>query len=82
MQRSFLALAGAATLALSAALLPAREAGATDIALPWTLAEFVMIFPEAPIELFNDIDTDGDGEISEAELDAAVAAGLIEDPRS
>lgn len=45
---------------------------------PWTMEEFVAVYPEVTPELFAQIDTNGDGLIDQEELDAAVADGLLE----
>lgn len=45
---------------------------------PWTFDELVLDHPELTAETFAEIDTDGDGMVSQEELDAAVAAGTIE----
>ncbi len=71
----------AASLALVASMAVAHAQEAAEPEMPWTLGEFMTVFPEAPVELFNEIDTAGDGMITEEELQAAVDAGLIEDPR-
>ncbi|MDD7970390.1 hypothetical protein [Roseinatronobacter alkalisoli] len=48
----------------------------TDIA--WTLDDFLMAFPDATQELFDEIDMNDDGIIDSFEYDAAVEAGLID----
>lgn len=45
---------------------------------PWTMEEFMAVYPEVTPEVFAEIDTNGDGLIDEAELEAAIEAGLIE----
>ncbi len=47
---------------------------------PWTMEEFMMEFPEVTPEEFEQIDQDGTGMITEEELEAAIEAGIVEDP--
>ncbi|MCC5961351.1 MAG: EF-hand domain-containing protein [Rhodobacteraceae bacterium] len=52
------------------------QMGATDIA--WTMEDFMIAFPEATPELFDEVDTNNDGVIDSFEYEAAVEAGLID----
>lgn len=76
MTRTMLAAAGG--FAMLATLAPAGVAD--EVPPPWTLAEFLTVHPEASIELFSQIDANGDGLIDTEELAAAVEAGLISEP--
>lgn len=67
-----IAAAAAAVLFSAGALLAQAAEG------PWTMEEFVAVYPQVTPELFDRIDTNNDGLIDQDELDAAVAAGLIE----
>ncbi len=51
-----------------------------DAAGPWTMEEFMMEFPEVTPEEFEQIDQDGTGMITEEELEAAIEAGIVDDP--
>ncbi|WP_439559799.1 hypothetical protein [Roseinatronobacter sp.] len=52
------------------------QMGTTDIA--WTLDDFMMAFPDATPELFDEVDMNDDGVIDSFEYEAAVEAGLID----
>ena len=72
--KMYLAIAASA-LALSAA--PALAESEHDF--PLTMAEFMEAYPEVTPEQFAEIDTAGDGMVSEEEYTAAQEAGLIGD---
>ena len=65
----------ASALALSA--VPALAESEHDF--PLTMAEFMEAYPEVTPEEFAEIDTAGDGMVSEEEYAAAQEAGLIDD---
>ena len=69
-------------VALSALVLSSGMAFAQAAEGPWTMDEFMAAYPEVTPELFVQIDTNGDGMIDQEELDAAVEAGLIDDPHA
>lgn len=68
-----------ATCALALMAFPALAEETTEHQFPLTMTEFMVAYPEAAPEDFDAIDTDGDGEISEEEYNAAHDAGLIGD---
>lgn len=51
-----------------------------EAAGPWTMEEFMMEFPEVTPEEFVQIDQDGTGMITGEELEAAIEAGIVEEP--
>lgn len=63
--------------AFSALFLGSVAALAQSAEGPWTMEEFVATHPEVTPEVYVQIDTNGDGLIDVAELEAAVAAGLV-----
>jgi len=63
----------AATAALLVAALPAFAQDGP----PWTVEEFLSAHPDLTEDAVAQIDTDGDGSVSEAEYEAAVTAGLV-----
>ena len=67
----------ASVLALAAAPALAGSQGDSEHDFPLTMAEFMAAYPEVTPEEFAEIDTDGDGQVSEEEYEAARDAGLI-----
>ena len=67
----------ASVLALAAAPTLAGSHGDAEHDFPLTMAEFMAAYPEVTPEEFAEIDTDGDGQVSEEEYEAARDAGLI-----
>ncbi|MGY6632637.1 MAG: EF-hand domain-containing protein [Alkalilacustris sp.] len=70
-----------AALALTGTAALAQAQPEVQPDFPWTEQEFMEAKPDATPEQFAEIDADGDGAITEAEYDAAVAAGIVEDIR-
>ena len=69
-------------LALSGAVAMAAEHGQDhELEFPMNQETFLEVVPDASIAVFETIDTQRDGMISEAEFEHALEAGLIEDPR-
>jgi hypothetical protein len=68
----------ASVIALSAAPALADNHDA-DHEFPLSMAEFMAAYPDVTPEEFAEIDTDGDGQISEEEYDDAREAGLVGD---
>lgn len=68
-----------ATCALALMAFPALAEEATEHQFPLTMTEFMVAYPDVATEDFDLIDTDGDGEISEEEYNAARDSGLIGD---
>lgn len=66
------------TAASTALLLSAGIVLAQDAELPWTQEEFEAVYPDVPAEIFMQLDTNGDGLLDQAELEAGIALGLIE----
>jgi len=66
-----LAAAFAALLMSSGAVLAQAAEG------PWTMEEFIAIYPEVTPETYALIDANGDGLIDQDELDAAVEAEIV-----
>ncbi len=66
-----------ATCALALMSFPALAQDATEHHFPLTMTEFMVAYPDATSDDFDQIDTDGDGEISEDEYNAARESGLI-----
>ncbi|MCC5970318.1 MAG: EF-hand domain-containing protein [Pararhodobacter sp.] len=58
---------------------PAIADEATEHQFPLTMTEFMAAYPDATPEVFDQVDADGDGEISEEEYRDAREAGLIGD---
>lgn len=44
---------------------------------PWTMETLMRLYPDLTAETFGQIDTNADGQVDQAEFDAAVAAGLV-----
>ena len=64
--------------ATTAALLMGTGAAFAQWAeFPWTEADFVVAYPDATPDLFTQLDTDGDGLLSEEEVEAGVTANLL-----
>lgn len=70
-----LAVAASALALMSAAALAQDNAATHEF--PLTQGEFLAAYPEVTMEDFALIDTNGDGEISQEEYQAAEEAGLI-----
>lgn len=74
-----------ATCALALMSFPAlaQDAGdatdATEREFPMTMTDFMVAYPEAAPDQFDQVDTDGDGEISEEEYNAARDSGALGD---
>jgi len=66
----------ACILALIASPAFAQESDRSDTRR-WSLDDLALRFPEITPILFLRIDEDGDGMVSQAELDAAIASGLL-----
>ena len=47
---------------------------------PWTAEQLRVVYPDLTEDDFARIDTDRDNEVSQDELDAAVAAGVVPAP--
>lgn len=45
---------------------------------PWTFDEMLVVYPDLTAETFAEIDADGDGMVTQAELDDAIEAGVVE----
>lgn len=69
--KRLLAVLGVVVLAGAAAVAQTGEG--------MTLAEFLERFPEGTPDIFETLDADDDGLVTEEELEAGVEAGLIED---
>lgn len=67
----------ASVMALAATPLLADMHGDTEHEFPLTMDEFMEAYPEVAPEQFMLIDTDGDGQVSEEEYEAARDAGII-----
>lgn len=65
----------AAALTLLAAPVLAQDGSAHEF--PLTMSAFLEAYPDTTPETFAQIDTDGDGQVSEDEYLAATGAGLI-----
>jgi len=68
-----------ATCALALMAFPVMAEETTEHQFPLTMTEFMVAYPDATPEEFDLIDTDGDGEVSEEEYNAARDSGLIGD---
>lgn len=72
-----------ATCALALMAFPALAQDATDPTtehqFPMTMTDFMVAYPDASPDDFDQADTDGDGEISEDEYNAARDSGLLGD---
>lgn len=66
------------TAATTSLLLSAGVVQAMDAELPWTLEEFLAAYPNTPVEVFTQLDTNGDGLLDQAELEAGIELGIIE----
>lgn len=63
---------------LAAIILGSSMAFAQMSEAPWTMEEFLAVYPEVTPEVFAQIDVNGDGLIDADELEAAIEAGLVE----
>lgn len=80
MKKQFAIAASVIALAATPLLADMHEADMHEDAehdFPLTMDEFMEAYPEVAPEQFMLIDTDGDGEVSEEEYEAARDAGLI-----
>lgn len=73
-----IALLGAASMAEAQTTLP--EIADTDGSGAWSLAELQTVWPEMTEETLATIDTNADGSVDQAELQAAVDAGTVTVP--
>lgn len=73
-----IALLGAASMAQAQTTLP--EIADTDGSGAWSLAELQTVWPEMTEETLATIDTNADGSVDQAELQAAVDAGTVTVP--
>lgn len=71
-------LLGAASMAQAQTTLP--EIADTDGSGAWSLAELQTVWPEMTEETLATIDTNADGSVDQAELQAAVDAGTVTVP--
>jgi hypothetical protein len=69
----------ASVIALAVAPVLADSHGDAEHEFPLTMAEFMAAYPDVTPEEFAEIDSDGDGQISEEEYEEAREAGLIGD---
>lgn len=67
-------------LALAAITLTAGFALAEMAEGPWTAEQLRVVYPDLTDDDFVLIDTDRDGSVTQDELDAAVAAGVVPAP--
>lgn len=64
--------------ALAALLAGSGAALAETAEFPWAEADFLVAYPDSSPEIFTQLDADGDGLLSEAEVLAGVELGVIE----
>lgn len=67
-------------LALAAITMSAGLALAEMAEGPWTAEQLRVVYPDLTDDDFARIDTDRDNQVSQDELDAAVAAGVVPAP--
>lgn len=77
MKKQFAFAASVIALAAIPALADTHDQDAAEHDFPVEMEAFMDAYPEVTPETFFLIDTDGDGEVSEEEYEAAVDAGLI-----
>lgn len=69
----------ASVIALATAPAFAGSHDAEDHEFPLTMAEFMAAYPDVTPEEFAEIDSDGDGMVSQEEYEEAREAGLVGD---
>jgi hypothetical protein len=72
----------ASVIALAGAPALADSHDAAEHEFPLTMADFMMAYPDVTPEEFDQIDTDGDGQVSEDEYNEARESGVIGDDES
>lgn len=68
-----------ATCALALMSFPVLAQDAAEREFPLTMSDFMVAYPDVTPDQFGLIDTNGDGEVSEEEYNAARDSGLIAD---